>query len=99
MRGGGGMGAGTEYLMSNGQAFEPHALSTQGGFQFSYEFRRKHSNEPEPGGGALDALNAKQEDVYAVLGTPAARRAGSRSSSAAVTTRISTAFVHASTPS
>jgi len=38
LMGGGGMGAGTEYLMENGQEFTPHALSTQAGFQFSYEF-------------------------------------------------------------
>src|SRR5262249_46309755 len=41
LRGGGGMGAGTEYLMTNGEPFLPSAMSTQGGFQFSYEFRRQ----------------------------------------------------------
>ena len=40
LRGGGGMGAGAEYLMENGEEFVPHALSTQAGFEFQYEFRR-----------------------------------------------------------
>lgn len=68
LRGGGGMGAGTEYLMTNGQAFVPHALSTQGGFQFNYAFLRRRSNGAGLGAQALDDLNAQQEDVYAVLG-------------------------------
>src|SRR5262249_17811183 len=68
LRGGGGMGAGTEYLMANGQEFEPHALSTQAGFQFSYEFRKARGAANDPGAQALDALNAAQEDLYAFIG-------------------------------
>jgi hypothetical protein len=68
LRGGGGMGAGTEYLMENGQEFEPHALSTQAGFQFSYEFRKPRGAANDPGLQALDTLNAEQEDLYAFIG-------------------------------
>jgi len=35
-QGGGGAGAGAEFLQSNGSEYAPHAISTQGGFQFSY---------------------------------------------------------------
>src|SRR5207244_2426031 len=52
LRGGGGMGAGTEYLMPNGQEFEPHALSTQASFQFSYEFRKARADANAAGGDA-----------------------------------------------
>jgi len=68
LRGGGGMGAGAEYLMTNGQEFEPHALSTQAGFQFSYEFHKGRAAANDPGVQALDTLNAEQEDVYAFIG-------------------------------
>src|SRR5262245_4764187 len=67
LRGGGGMGAGTEYLMTNGQQFLPSAMSTQGGFQFSYEFRRRPLHA-DPGAAALDNLNAEQENIYAIIG-------------------------------
>jgi len=68
LRGGGGMGAGAEYLDANGQEFEPHALSTQAGFQFSYEFVRGQSNEANGPGKVLDSQNAEQEDLYAFIG-------------------------------
>jgi hypothetical protein len=68
LRGGGGMGAGAEYLMDNGQEFEPHALSTQAGFQFSYEFRKGPGEANDLGALALDNLNAAQEDLYAYIG-------------------------------
>ncbi len=68
LMGGGGMGAGTEYLMPDKQEFTPHALSTQAGFQFSYEFH-------EPGGPSalgppalLADLQAQQQDFYTLLG-------------------------------
>jgi hypothetical protein len=35
-QGGGGAGAGAEFLKSNGDQYEPHAISTQGGFSFSF---------------------------------------------------------------
>jgi hypothetical protein len=63
LRGGGGMGAGAEYLMQNGEEFEPHALSTQAGFQFRYEFRA-----PSAAAAPDAALDADQEDAYAMLG-------------------------------
>jgi hypothetical protein len=65
--GGGGMGAGSEYLMQNGQEYEPHALSTQAGFQFSYEFQGPKTSSPtQPI--ALADLYAQQEDLYKFLG-------------------------------
>jgi hypothetical protein len=63
LRGGGGMGAGAEYLMQNGEEFTPHALSTQAGFQFRYEFRQR-----KEGGAPGDGLDADQQDAYAKLG-------------------------------
>lgn len=63
VRGGGGMGAGAEYLMENGEEFTPHALSTQAGFQFRYEFQRVGTGLAR--GGELDA---EQESAYALLG-------------------------------
>ena len=35
-KGGGGMGAGAEYLRSDGEEYVPHAVSTQAGFQFRF---------------------------------------------------------------
>jgi hypothetical protein len=63
LRGGGGMGAGAEYLMENGEEYTPHALSTQAGFQFRYEFQ---AQETAPGHGR--ERDAQQEDAYAKLG-------------------------------
>jgi hypothetical protein len=62
------MGAGTEYLKANGEEFEPHALSTQAGFQFSYEFEdsRSSGNLAEPP--VLSALYTEQEELYKLLG-------------------------------
>jgi hypothetical protein len=37
--GGGGQGAGFEYLRRNGDEYLPHALSTQAGFQFTFTFQ------------------------------------------------------------
>src|SRR5262249_33835115 len=63
-----GHGGGTEYLKANGQEFEPHALSTQAGFQFSYEFEdaKNASNLGEPA--VLASLQAEQESFYTLLG-------------------------------
>jgi len=63
VQGGGGMGAGAEYLMADGEEFVPHALSTQAGFSFGYEFRSHPA--------ALVAQqddDAEDDDVYAQLG-------------------------------
>jgi hypothetical protein len=68
LRGGGGMGAGTEYLAGNGQPFVPNAMSTQGGFQFNYTFARRAAPHGDPAVQALDTLNAQQENVYAIIG-------------------------------
>jgi hypothetical protein len=62
LTGGGGMGAGTEYLMRNGQEYEPHALSTQAGFLFDFEFDRPGGNDPPVG------VDPNEEDVYEHLG-------------------------------
>lgn len=65
LRGGGGMGAGAEYLSVSGAEVAPHALSTQAGFQFRYEV----------GPGAADAANGQADtdedegdNAYARLG-------------------------------
>jgi hypothetical protein len=63
LRGGGGMGGGAEYLAENGGELAPHALSTQAGFQFRYEFQRRPT-ETSTGG----TLDAEQESAYAALG-------------------------------
>ena len=68
LRGGGGMGAGTEYLMPNGQEYVPHALSTQAGFEFSYEFRAPRTPASAPDQAAWRVLAADQEDGYRQLG-------------------------------
>jgi hypothetical protein len=64
--GGGGMGAGAEYLKETGQEFEPLALSTQAGFQYSYEFGSQTAAAARP-----PALAKKQDDqgnLYELLG-------------------------------
>src|SRR5207249_4309732 len=68
LRGGGGMGAGTEYLMASGEQFLPHALSTQAGFQFSYEFQRGRSSSDTAAGQVLGNLNDEQQNIYAFIG-------------------------------
>jgi hypothetical protein len=67
LTGGGGMGGGVEYLMQDGEEYVPHALSTQGGFQFSYEFqgpKTPTSNQQKD----LANFYARQEDLYEILG-------------------------------
>ena len=59
-RGGGGMGAGTEYLMGDGEEYVPHALSTQAGFSFRYEFRPTDDGEP--------VEDSDEDDLYAQIG-------------------------------
>jgi hypothetical protein len=68
LMGGGGMGGGTEYLMPNGQEYTPHALSTQAGFQFSYEFRRPGGPSATDRPTVLADLEAQQQDFYELLG-------------------------------
>ncbi|MDX2165412.1 MAG: hypothetical protein SF182_00035 [Deltaproteobacteria bacterium] len=62
LRGGGGMGAGAEYLRANGEAYEPHALSTQAGFQFRYLFGTVEDDAD------ADEPELQQADVYERLG-------------------------------
>lgn len=62
LRGGGGMGAGAEYLRANGEEYEPHALSTQAGFQFRYVFG------PEADASDDQQPELEQADVYERLG-------------------------------
>ena len=68
IRGGGGMGGGTDYLSSGGLPHFPRALSTQGGFQFNYEFARTHPASNSAGAQALDNLNAEQQNIYEAIG-------------------------------
>jgi hypothetical protein len=68
LKGGGGMGAGTEYLRSNGDEYVPHALSTQAGFQFSYEFRDRKAPSAPVEQRVWKGVNAQQEDAYSQLG-------------------------------
>ena len=65
IRGGGGMGAGTEYLMEDGEEWVPHALSTQAGFSFRYEFGPPVP--PDQTGGESGG-DSDEEGVYAQLG-------------------------------
>jgi hypothetical protein len=67
LTGGGGMGAGTEYLRGDGEEYEPHALSTQAGFLFRFEFA-KPSGSAGTGAAATAGVDAMQEDVYKRLG-------------------------------
>jgi hypothetical protein len=66
--GGGGMGGGTEYLMTNGQEYEPHALSTQAGFQFRYEFELPALRATGAAAGVFSGLQVEQQDFYELLG-------------------------------
>ncbi len=68
LMGGGGTGGGTEYLMLNGQEYEPHALSTQAGFQFSYEFQLGKAQATSLRSSTLGKLQADQESFYDMLG-------------------------------
>jgi hypothetical protein len=68
LMGGGGQGGGTEYLMSNGEQHEPHALSTQAGFQFSYEFGSPALRNESGLTTEVAALLAEQQDFYQLLG-------------------------------
>jgi hypothetical protein len=67
-QGGGGMGGGTEYLMANGQEYEPHALSTQAGFQFSYEFSTSAGASSGAPSSTVGGVAAELDDLYEVLG-------------------------------
>ena len=66
VRGGGGMGAGAEYLTATGEEYAPHALSTQAGFRFRYTI------VPRAAAGADEApedpAEVAREDAYAQLG-------------------------------
>lgn len=66
LRGGGGMGAGAEYLSATGGELEPHALSTQAGFQFRYEFRAHEPSEPRPS--PREQEHDEADDAYANVG-------------------------------
>jgi hypothetical protein len=74
LRGGGGMGAGTEYLDSKLSEITPHALSTQAGFQFHIEFSKKGSTFSVPRRGYSSntltelLVNQKQNALYQKLG-------------------------------
>lgn len=62
LQGGGGMGAGAEYLDDQGEEYVPHALSTQAGFSFRYEFG-EGDTELE------DDSDDDDNDLYAQIGS------------------------------
>lgn len=64
LKGGGGMGAGTEYLTAANVEIKPHALSTQAGFKFKYEFYNNQKSF------ILPATSVAQDDsaLYQKLG-------------------------------
>lgn len=73
LKGGGGMGAGAEYLMADGEEYQPHALSTQAGFQFRFTI----SDHPESLSNLIamgatspsePSMTAQQKKLYAALG-------------------------------
>jgi hypothetical protein len=68
LRGGGGMGAGSEYLDPSGAGYVPVAFATQGGYQFSYEFRAPQAPPDSAAGAAWRQANAEEEDAYSQLG-------------------------------
>ena len=73
LKGGGGMGAGAEYLMTNGEEYQPHALSTQAGFQFRFtisDHPESLSNLVNPGSKAPTEpkMTAQQKKLYAAMG-------------------------------
>jgi hypothetical protein len=52
-RGGGGAGAGAEFFKMSGDQYEPQAISTQGGFSFTYSItcnKQRAAPEPIPAG-------------------------------------------------
>jgi len=67
LRGGGGMGGGAEYLMPNGEEYAPHALSTQAGFQFRYEFQNASAASSAPAQRTVSA-GENDEGAYEILG-------------------------------
>ena len=68
VRGGGGMGAGTEYLREDGEEWVPHALSTQAGFSFRYEFGAPTPPDPPDQTGGTSGDGGDEDDVYSQLG-------------------------------
>lgn len=77
IEGGGGMGAGTEYVDSTGSEIVPHALSTQGGFHFGYTIAKPGAAPTPAQQATIDALNEKNAALYNFLG-PAYRTASSQ---------------------
>jgi hypothetical protein len=65
LKGGGGMGAGTEYLDKNNQEITPHALSTQAGFDFRFVLlRNTPSGTAAPiSNNSLEATINQDQDV------------------------------------
>ena len=71
LTGGGGMGGGMEYLQADGQEYTPHALSTQAGFSYRYEFywRDRNPAQSSPIIGKTTAINEPTPDLYQALGS------------------------------
>jgi hypothetical protein len=89
LMGGGGMGAGTEYLREGGDEFVPHAMSTQAGFQFSYEFRASAFLQAPGAPSAFAMLAASSRICTRTWARTTVSRTARRMKRVAVTTRIS----------
>ncbi len=66
--GGGGMGGGAEYLQASGAEITPHALSTQGGFQFRYVFKQSKDADNPVDQGLLDTQTQVNSEIYKIIG-------------------------------
>jgi hypothetical protein len=71
LKGGGGMGAGAEYLDASGEEYVPHAVSTQAGFQFRFKIG-KVRGPIFPSGGLATVpevqVTSQQQKLYLALG-------------------------------
>ena len=68
LEGGGGMGAGAEYFDTAGSEYSPHALSTQAGFQFSYQIRKREFSLTSTQQVAMENHLESNGNLYAFLG-------------------------------
>lgn len=70
-KGGGGMGAGAEYLKANGDEYVPHAISTQAGFQFRFTIGRASGPTFPSAGSAVVPevqMTRNQKKLYLAMG-------------------------------
>jgi hypothetical protein len=64
------MGGGMEYLQADGQEYTPHALSTQAGFSYRYEFYWRDWRPPQShmASRKTTTVNKPKADLYQALG-------------------------------